>query len=166
MVPRRSVSASTTKKVLIQRFEKEPLAGFVSPLVYLTPTGVEVLTTSGTIVEVPFSEIKTVCFVRDFHAADLNRERRLFVTRPKTEGLWVRMKFRDGDCMDGILANNLLLIEPQGFTLVPPDASLNNQKVFVPRAALTELQVMGVVGSPLRKPKKKAVDEQQLKMFE
>lgn len=77
------------------------------------------------------------------------------------------MKFRDGDCMDGILANNLLLIEPQGFTLVPPDASLNNQKVFVPRAALTELQVMGVVGSPLRKPRKKAAaQQQQLKMFE
>jgi len=166
VVPRRSVSASTTKKVLIQRFDKEPLAGFVSPLVYLTSTGIEILTTSGTIVEVPFSDIKTVCFVRDFHAADLNRERRLFVTRPKTEGLWVRMKFRDGDCMDGILANNLLSIEPQGFTLIPPDASLNNQKVFVPRAALTELQVMGVVGSPLRKPKKKAPSEQQLKMFE
>lgn len=161
------MSASTTKKVLIQRFEKEPLAGFVSPLVYLTSTGIEVLTTSGTIVEIPFTEIKTVCFVKDFHAADLNRERRLFLTRPKTEGLWVRMKFRDGDCMDGILANNLLLIEPQGFTLVPPDASLNNQKVFVPRAALTELQVMGVVGSPLRKPRKKAAaQQQQLKMFE
>jgi hypothetical protein len=160
------VSASTTKKVIVQRFDKEALAGFVSPLVYLTPSGVELLTVSGAIVEVPFEDIKTVCFVRDFHAADLTREKRLFTTRPKTAGLWVRMKFRDGDCMDGILANNLLLLEPQGFTLVPPDASLNNQKVFVPRAALTEIQVMGVVGSPLRKPKKRPPSEQQLKMFE
>jgi hypothetical protein len=160
------VTGSTTKKVIIHRFDREPLRGFVNPQVYLTAKGVELLTVAGAIVEVPFSEIKTVCFVKDFHAADLNREKRLFATRPKTEGLWVRMRFRDDDCMDGIMANNLLLVDPQGFTLVPPDASLNNQRVFVPRAALVELQVMGVVGSPLRKPRKTPAPETQLRMFD
>jgi len=54
----------------------------------------------------------------------------------------VRIKFRDGEVMDGILANNLLLTEPQGFTVVPPDPYSNNQRLFLPRAALAELQVL------------------------
>ena len=31
------------------------------------------------------------------------------------------MKFRDQELMDGILANNLLQLEPYGFTVTPPD---------------------------------------------
>ncbi len=160
------MSGSTTKKVIVQRFEKEAVAGFVNPQCYLTETGLELLSASGNIVRLPFAEIKTVCFVRDFDAADLTREKRLFANRPKTEGLWVRMMFRDGEIMDGMLANNLLLFEPYGLTLVPPDASANNQKVFVPRQALAECQVLGVVGSPLRKRRKKEVDANQLTMFD
>lgn len=158
--------ASTTKKVIIQRFEKEPVSGFVNPSAWLSPAGLELLTVSGNIVRLPFSDVKTVCFVRDFDAADLAREKRLYATRPKVEGLWVRMRFRDNEIMEGLLPNNLLTIEPYGFTLVPPDASVNNQRIFVPKAALAELQVLGVVGSPLRKPKKKEVPEGQLSIFD
>ena len=152
--------------MIVQRFEKERVTGFVNPQVYLSAAGLELLTLSGNIVQLPFIDIKTVCFVRDFNAADLSREKRLYATRPKTEGLWVRMRFRDDEIMDGVLANNLLQIEQYGFTLVPPDASVNNQRVFVPKEALVQLQVMGVVGSPLRKSRKKEPVEGQMQMFE
>jgi len=46
------------------------------------------------------------------------------------------VKFHDGEVMDGILANNLLLTESYGFTVVPPDPYSNNQRLFLPRAAL------------------------------
>jgi hypothetical protein len=82
------------------------------------------------------------------------------------DGLWVRVKFRDGEVMDGILANNLLLLEAQGFTLVPPDPYANNQRLFVPRIALSELQVLGVVGSPLRRRKPKPVAKEQIGLFD
>jgi hypothetical protein len=82
------------------------------------------------------------------------------------DGLWVRVKFRDGEVMDGILANNLLLIESQGFTVVPPDPYSNNQRLFLPRAALAELQVLGVVGSPLRRRKPKPVPKEQIGLFD
>ena len=36
---------------------------------------------------------------------------RVFLNRPKQEGLWVRMVFLDGEVMDGILPNNLLTWE-------------------------------------------------------
>jgi hypothetical protein len=76
------------------------------------------------------------------------------------------MHFRDGELMDGILANNLLQLEPYGFTVVPPNPSSSNQRVFVPRAALAALQVLGVVGSPLRPQKSKPKPKQQIELFE
>jgi hypothetical protein len=161
------LAGSTNKKVLVARFDRETLSGFVSPQTYLTDAGLELLTTMGAIVILPYSEVKTVSFVKDFEQAEVRRELRQFTTRPKMEGLWVRLLFRDGDAMDGLLPNNLLQLDMYGFMIVPPDAGLQNQRVFVPRAALTEVQVLGVVGSPLRKSRKKpAATVEQIDLFE
>jgi len=115
----------------------------------------------------PYKEIKAVCFVKDFGSAEAEPAQRLFQNRPKAEGLWVRMRFADGEMMDGILPNNLLQLETYGFTLTPPNPSSNNQRVFVPKGSLEEFVVLGVVGSPLRKRKTRpSRDEKQLRMFE
>jgi hypothetical protein len=159
------LAVSTTKKVRISRFDREALVGFVNPQTYLRPSGVELLTPDGNFSVVPYDEVKTVHFVKDFEPQDAS-ERKVFSTRPKMDGLWVRVKFRDGEVMDGILANNLLLLEAQGFTLVPPDPYANNQRLFVPRIALSELQVLGVVGSPLRRRKLKPVAKEQIGLFD
>jgi hypothetical protein len=92
-------------------------------------------------------------------------ERQAFLTRPKSEGLWVRMLFHDGNSLEGVLPNNLLLVEPQGFVMAPPDATGNTQKVFVPRLALRTMQVLGVIGSPLR-TKRAAEGKRQIGLFE
>jgi hypothetical protein len=153
------LSASTTKKAILRRFEKEPLAGYVNPISFLKPTGVELLSAEGRVSTVPYDEIKTVCFVRDFEAPEA-AGRQIFNTRPKVEGLWLSLKFRDGEVMEGILPNDLLHLEPFGFMLVPPDSSGNNQRVFAPRAALRSAEILGVVGSPLRRRAKSAPKEQ------
>ena len=160
------MSSSTTKKVLIRRFEREPVVGFVNPQVYLRPGGIELLSPAGEVALLPYAEVKTVCFVKDFEGAEQEPERKVFSTRPKTDGLWVRVVFRDGEIMEGILANNLLQLEPYGFTVVPPDPYANNQRIFLPRAALKELQVLGVVGSPLRRRKPKPETKEQIGLFE
>ena len=161
------MAGSTNKKVLVARFDRETLTGFVNPQTYLQASGLELLTTLGTVVMVPYNEVKTLSFVRDFDQADPRREMRQFTTRPKMEGLWVGLRFRDGDAMDGLLANNLLQLENQGFTIIPPDPGFQNQRVFVPKAALTEVQVLGVVGSPLRKGRRpKPVPAEQLEIFD
>lgn len=151
----------------ISRFEREPLLGYVNPLTYLRPAGVELLTPEGNYSVVPYGEVKSVQFVKDFEPPDdPSAERKVFSTRPKLDGLWVRIKFRDGEIMDGILANNLLSMESQGFTVVPPDPYSNNQRLFLPRVALVELQVLGVVGSPLRRPKTKPAAKEQIGLFD
>jgi len=147
------MASSTAKKVIVRRFERENLTGFVNPLSYLQPTCLELLKPEGTLMLLPYEEIKSVSFVSDFDAPA--EPQRIFMTRPKLEGLWVRMLFRDGEVMDGILPNNLLSWEIAGFTVTPPEPDSNNQRVFVPRSALTSIQVLGVVGSPLRASRKK-----------
>ena len=158
------MAGSTNKKVLIARFDRETLSGFVNPQTYLRDSGLELLTTLGTVIVVPYNEIRTVSFVRDFDQGD--PDMRQFTTRPKMEGLWIRLNFRDGEAMDGLLPNNLLQLESQGFTVVPPDPAFQNHRVFVPKAALTDVQVLGVVGSPLRKGRRKPAPAEQLEIFD
>jgi len=58
-------------------------------------------------------------------------------------------------------------LEPYGFTVVPPDFSYNIQRMFVPKAALLDIQVLGVVGSALRQSKRKPKPSQdQIGLFE
>jgi hypothetical protein len=159
--------SSTSKKVQIWRFDRDLLSGFVNPLTYLRDFGIELLSLSGTVSTIPYREIKRVHFVKDFDPAGKPLERRVFLTRPKLDGLWVRMLFKDGEALEGVLSNDLLQLEPQGFTIVPPDYSYNNQRVFVPKSALSEIHVLGVVGSQLRKTasKRKPVKD-QIRLFE
>lgn len=162
------MAGSTTKKVLVSRFDRETLSGFVNPRAYLLAEGLELMSPSGSLAIVPYDEVKLVCFVRDFQQGEPRKELRLFTTRPKLEGLWLRMYFRDGDTMDGILSNNLLQLDSYGFSVVPPDPGFQNQRIFVPKAALSRIEVLGVVGSPLRTPRKgkpKPVPKEQMEMF-
>jgi hypothetical protein len=145
------LASSSTKKVVVRRFDREPLSGFVSLLTYQQPAGVELLKQDGQISLVSYGEIKLLCFVKEFENVREPLDGGVFQTRPKMEGLWVRMKFRDGEVLDGVLPNNLLQLEPRGYTLTPPEPYANHQRIFVPREALDSIQVLGVVGSPLRK---------------
>jgi hypothetical protein len=159
------LASSTTKKAVIRRFQKESLAGYVNPASYLQPAGVDLLSAQGIVSTVPYQEIKTISFVRDFDGPGAAR-RQVFNTRPKMEGLWVSLRFRDGEVMEGIMPNNLLQLEPLGFTVIPPDPYSNQQRVFIPRAAVESVEVLGVVGSPLRKRKAKTVPKEQIALFD
>ncbi|HVY91950.1 MAG TPA: hypothetical protein VHA14_04340 [Bryobacteraceae bacterium] len=157
------VAGSTAKKVVVRRFDRETLTGFVNPFSYLQPQNIEILRPDGSLSLLPYREVRSVSFVKDFEAAE--EAPRVFLNRPKQEGLWVRMVFLDGEVMDGILPNNLLSWEAAGLTVTPPEPDSNSQKVFVPREALKSVQVLGVVGSPLRAKRKKAPTADQPTLF-
>ncbi|MGH9657562.1 MAG: DUF6982 domain-containing protein [Bryobacteraceae bacterium] len=161
------MAGSTTKKVLIRRFERESLTGYVSPQGYQQPSGVELMSTEGAVTVVPYQEIKAVCFVRDFEGAQSDSGRKVFLTRPKMDGVWIRMQLRDGEILEGVMPNDLLQVSSLGFTVSPPDPNSNHQKLFVPRAALAVVHVLGVVGSPLRREKKpKPASTDQIRLFD
>ena len=158
------MATSTNKKVLVRRYDRETLAGHVNPAVYLQPEGVELVTTQGNTLVVPYPDVKSVAFVREFTGAD--PERQVFQTRPKMQGLWVSLQFRDGDRMEGMIPNNLMLLEAAGITVTPPDPFGNQQRIFVPRSSLAAVEVLGVVGSPLKKRKPKPAAKEQIGLFE
>jgi len=158
------VSGSTNKRVRVLRFDRDPVDGFVHPQTFQTPTGIEMLSRDGNIVAVPYHEVKVLCFVQDFDEQIPDLNNRTFSSRPKTSGLWVRMSFRDGAILDGILPNNLMTLESYGFTVTPPDLAVTPQRVFVPKAALKAMHVLAVVGSGLGRTKKP--DERQISIFE
>ncbi|MCS7314857.1 MAG: hypothetical protein RMI94_03155 [Bryobacterales bacterium] len=163
----RAVAPSTNKKVVIRRFDRESLAGYVNPQTYLARGCVELLSLNGKYLLVPLEEIKAVDFVRDFEAAG-EPDPLFFRSRPKAAGLWVRLYFRDGEQMEGLLPNNLLQCEPEGFTVVPPNPNSRRQRVFVPRKALTQVQVLGVIGGSRKEQRKapSAGKAEQMPLFE
>ncbi len=133
--------------VAVRRFDRETLYGFVDPRSYLQAQSMELIKPSAELLVIPYGHVKYVSFVKEFDGAALTRT--VFHSRPKFEGLWVRMSLVDGDIMEGVLPNNLLLWDATGYTFTPPEPDGNHQKVFVPKVSLRGIQVLGVVGSPL-----------------
>lgn len=159
------MSSTTTKKAVVDRFERSPVRGFVNPATFLLPNGVEVLSISGDVTIVPHAQVKAVSFVRDLDGAGVFGERREFLARPKSAGLWIECSFSDGDKLQGIIPNDLAPLEASGFSVMPPELSGNTQRVYVPRSAVKSVQVLGVVGSPLKR-KKLPAETRQITLFE
>ena len=144
---------STNKKALIRRYDRETLAGWIKASSFLQPEGVELMSLQGDTQILPYREVKAICFVRDWEGG--LPERHEFQTRPKMAGLWIHLRFRDGETMEAIIPNNLMGLEPGGFSVIPPEPFGNTQRIFVPRTALVGVEVLGVIGSPLKKRKQK-----------
>jgi hypothetical protein len=159
------LSATTTKKALIRRYDRQTLAGYVNPASFLQPEGVELLSDQGHTSIIPYPEIKLVAFVKEFEGA-AEPERQVFLTRPKMSGLWVNLRFRDGGVLEGIIPNNLMLLEGSGFTVIPPDSFGNRQRVWAPKGSLVAIEVLGVVGSPLKNRKAKPAAKEQIGLFD
>ena len=143
-------AASTHKKVVVTFSDRTTLQGYLNPT-RLPDDPLDVLTTNGEHREVPLKEIRAVYFVRDF-TDDYEPERKAFFSRPKLDGLWVRLKFRDNETLEGVVSNDLLALLDSGIQITPPDLNGAAMRIFVPRSALSEVTVLGVVGVARRKP--------------
>ncbi|HXZ81885.1 MAG TPA: hypothetical protein VEG30_18295 [Terriglobales bacterium] len=157
---------STHKKVIVRKFDRDTVNGFVAPR-FIVDGKLELLNTAGKLVSIGLETIKGVYFVRDFSdSEDLNRK--TFASRPRTEGLWLRLHFKDNDILEGTMPNDLTQISADGFLIAPPDTRSNTQRVFIPRPALSSLDVLAVIGGPgarRRKPPQRPVDTRQVPMF-
>ena len=163
------MALSSNKRVIVARFDREALAGFIQTSEDFGTGPIDLLQPEGNVLQIAPGEVKAICFVRDFENGEAWRKHRAFQTRPKTEGLWLRLRFQDGDTLEGLVPNNLLSLELGGFTVVPPDPTFHNQRIFVPRASLTIVEVLGVIGTPLRKrpkPVAKVDEDKQIELFE
>ena len=62
------------------------------------------------------------------------------------------------------MPNDLTQISADGYFVNPPDTRSNTQRIFVPRTALSELEVIAVIGAHSRK-RKTAEDVQQVPLL-
>ncbi len=135
---------STRKRVVVRKLDKGLVKGFLDPKGYLTDE-LQVLDRDGRLIHVPMAAVKGVFFVRDFEGNPERAERKVFRSRPRLAGLWVRMTFKDTEVLEALLANKLLDLDPMGYLVTPPDVYSNNLRIFIPRTALTEMEVLGVI---------------------
>jgi hypothetical protein len=96
-------------------------------------------------------DVRSIYFVREF-TDDFEPERKAFLSRPKLDGLWVLLKFRDEETIEGVVPNDLLSLLDRGVQITPPDLHGTTLRIFIPRSALAQMTVLGVVGIARRKP--------------
>lgn len=155
--------SNAQRKVIVRRFTGDVLTGYLPLAAFIrtdaSPPQLDLLDLSGRVVSIALADIKMISYVRDFNLTDISNPERLtrrtFLARPRTEGLWVRLTFRSGDLLEGLAPTDLALltsvIEDFGLHLTPPDTRSNTQRIFVPRSAMIDLQIVAVVTTPSRK---------------
>lgn len=155
---------STHKKVVVRKIDRDTVNGHVSPANFVHEGKLELLNTAGNVIAIELREVKVVYFVREFGETE-SPSRKTFTTRPRTEGLWVRLRFKDGDVLEGMMPNDLLQPSAEGYLINPPDLRSNTQRMFVPRGALESLTVLAVIGATRRRRRGMPGDGLQVPMF-
>jgi hypothetical protein len=135
----------------VRFLDRNVLRGYLNPSRLGATDTLDLLTPEGEQRTFEVKDLRSIYFVREF-ADDFEPERKAFLSRPKMDGLWVRLKFRDEDTIEGVVPNDLLSLLDRGVQITPPDLHGTTIKIFIPRTALTEMTVLGVVGIARRKP--------------
>jgi hypothetical protein len=156
---------STHKKVIVRKMDRDSISGYVSPTQFVNEGKLELLNTSGNVVAMDLREIKGVYFVREFSDSE-SLTRKTFTSRPRSEGLWVRLRFKDNEILEGLMPADLTQNMQEGFLVNPPDQRSNTQRIFVPRTALESLTVLAVIGATRRRGRGATEDQRQVPMFE
>ena len=141
--------------------DKKPLRGYLNPGQLGRTDPLDLLTPDGAHVEVPLAGVRSIYFVREF-SDEFEPERKAFLSRPKLDGLWVKLRYNDGETQEGVVPNDLLSLLDNGLQITSPDLNSSTDRIFVPRAALSELTVLGVVGMARRKPAAAAASQPRL----
>ena len=151
--------SSAHKKVIVRRLTGETLPGYLPLSSFVHNRAIDLLDLEGRVIPLLLTDIKHICYVRDFNLTDTaNPERltrRTFLARPRTEGLWLRLTFRSGELLEGLAPTDAALLDDlindAGLFLTPPDTRSNTQRIYVPRSSLTSLQLIAVITSPSRR---------------
>lgn len=146
--------SASRKKTVVRKLSRDWVAGYVSSDDFSRHGMVELLDLSGKVILLPLSEIKWLCFVRDFNSGEINNPERLlrksFAGRPRIEGVFLRLRLADGDQIEGVATNDRSLIDGDGIFLLPPDTRSNTQRIWIPSTTISELEAVAVITSRAR----------------
>jgi hypothetical protein len=75
------------------------------------------------------------------------------------------MTLSDGDELEGLAANDRTLVDGAGLMLTPPDMRSNTQRIYVPRSAIQTLEVLSLIGAPVRRRPGLGLPDDQPELF-
>ncbi len=99
---------------------------------------------SGAVEDVPLASVKAVFFVRDFAGEVSHTDLRFHDHLPVMECLWVRVRFNDGEMIEGIINNTQDYVLKSGFFMAPADPLGNNWLIYVLKSKLTDFEILGL----------------------
>ena len=141
------------KPVIVRKFSREWLSGYAASEEMGSTHELELLDSSGKVNRISWDQIKWVCSVRELPASgDTSNPERLlrrrFTAKPRNPGIWLRILFPDGEELEGLAPNDRTLITGAGLFITPPDTRSNTQRVFIPRSAIAQLELLGLIPQP------------------
>jgi hypothetical protein len=169
--------APAQKKVVLRTFAGELAWGYLPQGGFLRDREIDLMGVDGRITSFPIKMIKRIAYVRDFNLDDPIDPERIgrmsFPARPRGDGLWLKLTFRDDDLLEGLANFDLgfadSLLDDRGLFLTPPEPRSNTQRLFIPRPALKSLEVLGFVTAPSKrlaaKPKSRVTPDTQANLF-
>jgi hypothetical protein len=149
--------AGSRKKVIVRKLSRDWLSGYLPPANFVVQGQIGVLDSGGKLISVDLTDVKWICFVRDFQSGDVHQPERLL---RKT---FARARLKDNDLIEGLAQNDLTLLEGEGLFLIPPDTRSNTQRIFLPRQAVAELDILAVIRAGARRSPADAVQESLFK---
>ena len=72
-------------------------------------------------------------------------------------------RLKDNDLIEGLAQNDATLLEGEGLFLAPPDTRSNTQRIFLPRQAVTELEILAVIKAGVRRGPAESAQEDLFK---
>ncbi len=152
--------APAQKKAILRSYVDDLAWGYLPQAGFLHQGQVQFMTVDGRLNPIPINTIKRIAYVKDFNLEDTSDPERIgrssFPSRPRGDGLWLRLTFRDNDLLEGLTSLDIAFIDSlladHGLFLTPPDPRSNTQRLFIPRSALTQIEVLGLVTAPSRRP--------------
>jgi hypothetical protein len=99
---------------------------------------------SGKTEDVGLDNVKAVFFVHDFAGAVERRDLRFHDHLPATQCLWVRVRFDDGETIEGLINNSQEFVLGDGFLMAPTDTLGNNWLIYVVKSKVMGFEVLGL----------------------
>lgn len=169
--------AGGQKKVVVRKPGGELAWGYLPASGFVTGIGFDLMDPAGKVTRFDLSEIQWIAYVRDFNLDDLAEPERMgrksFLGRPRQGGLWLRLRLKGEEEIEGVadfdLAGLESLVEDRGLMLTPPDGRGNTLRLFVPRSSVVGLEVLGWIAAGAKtaaaKPKKPKTPQGQADLF-
>jgi len=99
---------------------------------------------SDEVTEISVKDVKAIFYVNSFDGDPDHKEIKFHTMAPIVHGIWMRLQFRDGEIMEGIVYNSIRYLVDPGFFLLPTDPDSNNKLVYVVKRWLADHRVLGV----------------------